>query len=123
MASTMCKTRTRSSSRILHLRHPNYLLPEIATQIACGTQIDAPPPEQHGERLLHRHHVKQGRRCAGFELDQEVDVAVRACRALEGRPEERQLSDVVRPAELRQLLRVNRQSMHRHSFSSLLSIV
>lgn len=70
----------------------------MAAQVAGRPEIDFPP--QHvGELVLHTCELDEARRTARLELDQQVDVAVWPCRALQGGAKEREPPDAVRAAE------------------------
>jgi hypothetical protein len=55
--------------------------------------------QQFTQFQLDAGHVEQRDGCVGLEVHQQVDVAVRPCRALQTRAEQRQARDVVMSAQ------------------------
>jgi hypothetical protein len=102
-ASAMWRIRIRSSGDILRLGRSHHLIAEMTAQVARRAQIHAAPAHQGRQLDLDAHHVEERRGGIGLELHQQIDVAVRTCGAFQARPEQRQLTDAVAPANGRQL--------------------
>jgi hypothetical protein len=63
---------------MLELRLARHILAEVARQVRLGPQVDRPPAQQLGELRLHASERYVPRRLAGFELHEQIDIAVRA---------------------------------------------
>src|SRR6476646_470605 len=113
----MWRIRTRSSSRILDLGRPQDSVAEIPAEILRRAQVDLFPAQHRGQLGFHHGQPEEARLTAGLELHQEVDVAFWPSGTPERRTKQGQASDVLPPAEPRQLFICDRQAGHR-SFRS-----
>jgi hypothetical protein len=101
----MWRSRIASGRGILYIGTGNHLVPEIATQLGRGAQVDF-SPDKVREFPLHVRQAEVARPVAWLELHQYVNVAVRAEAVGDDRAEQGQLPNMVAPAELGQLLAV-----------------
>jgi hypothetical protein len=85
---------------------------EIARQLGRRSEVDSPAAEQARKLFLHGGEVEQRGFGRGFELDEEIDIAVGSGRALQDGTEKRQPADAMPLAEARQLLVTDGQPLH-----------
>ena len=71
------------------------------TEIAGGAQIDPVADDELLELHLHARHVEEAHAAIGFELDQEVDVAVGREVVAQRTAEHREATNAVAAAEQR----------------------
>ena len=76
-ASTMWATRSSSRGEVVYrLGVGEDLVAESRAENSGGAQIEPVTDDQLLELHLHARHVEEADAAFGFELDQEVDVAV-----------------------------------------------
>src|SRR6266849_10601542 len=93
-----------------------HALTEVGTEPLQGVEIDLAPKEIR-QLLLHAEE-RETRNVVRIELDQHVDVTVRAEVVAQDRPEQRELTDVVATAEVRDLVLGNIHSVELHAVAS-----
>ena len=91
----MCSMRMRSSGRILHPGRADDLITKMPAQIVGRAEIDLPSSEHLRKLELHRRNRQQPGDMSGFEVNEQVDIAVRPCRALEQGAEHLESSNVM----------------------------
>ena len=83
----------------------------MRTEAAVGEHFDS-TFEQLGEILFEADHVEE--RSSGFDVDENVDVAVRPIVAARDRPEHADITDAVTAREFENLATVGAQTVDRH---------
>src|SRR5215212_5665500 len=76
-ASSMCRSRTSSSLRILHRSRIQHLLAEVPAQVLWRAQVYLPPPQHLRKLLLHPSKPEEARCVPFLEFDEHVYVTVR----------------------------------------------
>jgi hypothetical protein len=87
--------RIASSTRILHLRGFDDVISKVARQVAGGAQIHLASPEQIRKLDLHGGDAQETGNVRRVELDEQIDIAVRARCPFKLRAEQRQAANVV----------------------------
>ncbi len=77
-ASSMCRSRMRSSCRILYLGRSDNFVPEISTQILGSPKVHFPSFKQIRKLVLQSSEAEKSRRLVRFKLYQDIDVALRS---------------------------------------------
>src|SRR6516162_7793685 len=117
-ASTIWRSRTRSSGGKLDLGHAFDGLTEVRTEFVCRPQIHR-PAEQLRQLAFNLGQSKKARDSIGLELDQEVDIAVGPVGALQHRAKQRETANAVPATQPRQGLFIIRKDAHRRQRSTV----
>ena len=94
---------------MLKLRLADHVVAEVARKVGLGPQVDRPPTQQAREFRLHASERDVPGCLTGFELHEQVDVAIGAPLAPEDGTVQRDASDVVARAELVQCVLPDRE--------------
>ncbi len=97
----LCRTRVRSSGRILHFSRSDNLITEIVAQVLRRAQVNTSTRGKDSQLGLDARQPKQPRFMAWLEFNEQVYVAVRPVCAPQRRAEERQASNMVAAADRR----------------------
>jgi len=113
----MCRRRISSAFGTLHFGLVYYRLSEISTEILGRPQVD-PTAKHHGQLALHARDAKEARDLCRIELDEYVDVTVRAEVWPQYRPVQGQPTDIVATAKGLKLLTIDGYTGRHHSIST-----
>src|SRR5215467_4584796 len=103
--------RTTSSVFKLDLCRRHDFIAEMATQILRRAQVGRPAAQQARELGFHARKAKQAGFMAGFELYEQVHVAVGPRDAFQGRAEQGETPDMMASAKGSECLRIGKQGM------------
>ena len=94
---------------MLELRFAHHIVAEVARKVGSGPQVDPSPTQQIREFSLHASERDIPGRLTGFELHEQVDIAIRALFAPKHGAEQRDASDAVARAEVFQCVLPDRE--------------